>query len=676
MTIDINQFAQIFFEEAGELLAEAEQLLLSIDVLNPDAEQLNAIFRAAHSIKGGSATFGLNEISAVTHELETLLDRIRKGELPLQEIHVDLFLLTKDVIESLLNNYQNGIANDSALVQDIISQLQAIAPTASVEKNKSTCAPSPNREENVYEIELPASYVAEINDLQGELAILGEVALVEQKEEHFVLSLLTEENEQSIVSICAFIVDTKDLKITRLTNSALKRQADTPNENLGYGFFEPLTFSGENIESDEKTVDLSPVVLAQRRQKPTVQGKIEKIMSQKELSSIRVEVEKIDLLINLVGELIITQSMIEQQVSLLDQKTHINLINSINQLTRNTRDLQESALSIRMMPMNYVFSRFPRMVHDLSARLGKQTTLVMTGATTELDKSLIERIVDPLTHLFRNCIDHGIEMPAIRKQLGKSEAGNLTLSATNRGSHIVIEVSDDGAGLDRQLILNKALSRGLNVSEKMSDNEVWQLIFAPGFSTAEVVTEVSGRGFGMDVVKQNIGAMGGTIMVKSARGYGMSVTISLPLTLAIMHGMTVALGDNVYVIPMSLIIETLRPQVEEIKTVTGQGLMVSVRGEYIPIIVLHALFNQKTEITNPCKGVLVIVETDDKKAAILVDALLGQQQVVIKSLETHFKRIPGLSGATIMADGLVALILDVPAILQSGQHQYSSGAKQ
>jgi len=676
MTIDINQFAQIFFEEAGELLAEAEQLLLSIDVLNPDAEQLNAIFRAAHSIKGGSATFGLNEISAVTHELETLLDRIRKGELPLQEIHVDLFLLTKDVIESLLNNYQNGIANDSALVQDIISQLQAIAPTASVEKNKSTCAPSPNREENVYEIELPASYVAEINDLQGELAILGEVALVEQKEEHFVLSLLTEENEQSIVSICAFIVDTKDLKITRLTNSALKRQADTPNENLGYGFFEPLTFSGENIESDEKTVDLSPVVLAQRRQKPTVQGKIEKIMSQKELSSIRVEVEKIDLLINLVGELIITQSMIEQQVSLLDQKTHINLINSINQLTRNTRDLQESALSIRMMPMNYVFSRFPRMVHDLSARLGKQTTLVMTGATTELDKSLIERIVDPLTHLFRNCIDHGIEMPAIRKQLGKSEAGNLTLSATNRGSHIVIEVSDDGAGLDRQLILNKALSRGLNVSEKMSDNEVWQLIFAPGFSTAEVVTEVSGRGFGMDVVKQNIGAMGGTIMVKSARGYGMSVTISLPLTLAIMRGMTVALGDNVYVIPMSLIIETLRPQVEEIKTVTGQGLMVSVRGEYIPIIVLHALFNQKTEITNPCKGVLVIVETDDKKAAILVDALLGQQQVVIKSLETHFKRIPGLSGATIMADGLVALILDVPAILQSGQHQYSSGAKQ
>jgi two-component system chemotaxis sensor kinase CheA len=676
MTIDMTQFFQTFFEETEELLAETEQLLLGIDVNNPEAEQLNAIFRAAHSIKGGSATFGFNNITVVTHELETLLDRVRKGDLALQQSHIDIFLLTKDVIESQLNNHRNGIAIDPTQEQDILSQLHEIATGASFIQDKPTETRAPKREQNVYELELPPSYASEINDLQAELAILGQVTLVEQKEEQIVLSLLTDENEQSIVSICAFIVDTKDLKITRIANSALTRNAGTTSEDLGYGFFEPSAFSAKNVGSAENAVDLSPVVLAQPRKKTTTKAKIEKMMSQKEASSIRVGVEKVDQLINLVGELIITQSMIEQQVSLLDPNIHIALINSINQLTRNTRDLQESSMAIRMMPMNYVFSRFPRMVHDLSIRLGKQTTVVMTGATTELDKGLIERIIDPLTHLVRNSIDHGIEIPSVRKQLGKSEVGKLSLSATNRGSSIVIEVSDDGAGLDRQLILNKAMSRGLDVSENMSDNEVWQLIFAPGFSTAEVVTEVSGRGFGMDVVKRNIGAMGGTIVVKSARGFGTSVTLSLPLTLAILHGMTVALASNVYVIPISLIIETLQPKIDDIKTVTGQGLMVLVRGEYIPIIVLYALFNQKTEITHPSKGVLVIVETEGKKAAILVDALLGQQQVVIKSLETHFKRIPGLSGATIMADGSVALILDVPAILQSGQHQYSSGEMQ
>ena len=385
--------------------------------------------------------------------------------------------------------------------------------------------------------------------------------------------------------------------------------------------------------------------------------------------------EKVDQLINLVGELVITQAMIEQRINALDPVHHEGLINSVGQLTRNTRDLQEAVMSIRMMPMDFVFSRFPRMVRDLATKLGKKVDLVTIGATTELDKGLIERIVDPLTHLVRNSVDHGIEMPDKRKAAGKSDIGKLTLSAAHKGGSIVIEVTDDGGGLNRERILAKAQSNGLAVSENMPDSEVYQLIFAPGFSTAEVVTDVSGRGVGMDVVKKNITAMNGSIEIRSAEGFGTTIAISLPLTLAILDGMSVSLGSSIYVIPLNLIVETLQPREEDIKTVTGEGRMVHVRGEYLPVISLHSLFNQETNITDPTQGVLVLIEAEGKKAALFVDALVGQQQVVIKSLETNFKKIQGVSGATIMGDGSVALILDVPALIQMGQtHNYLTGA--
>jgi two-component system chemotaxis sensor kinase CheA len=394
-----------------------------------------------------------------------------------------------------------------------------------------------------------------------------------------------------------------------------------------------------------------------------------------ETSSIRVGIEKVDQLINLVGELVITQAMIEQRISHLDPVQHEPLINSVGQLTRNTRDLQESVMSIRMMPMDFVFSRFPRMVRDLAAKLGKKVEFVTVGAATELDKGLIERIVDPLTHLVRNSVDHGVEMPANRKAAGKSETGVLTLSAAHKGGSIVIEVTDDGAGLNREKLLAKAKANGLTVSENMTDSEVFSLIFAPGFSTAEVVTDVSGRGVGMDVVKRNIAAMNGVVEIRSALGYGTTISIALPLTLAILDGMSVSLGNSIYVIPLNLIVETLQPRAEDIKTVTGEGRMVHVRGEYLPIIALHSLFNQRTDITDPTEGVLVLLEADGKKSALFVDRLVGQQQVVIKSLETNYKKVPGVSGATIMGDGSVALILDVPAIIQMGQTtNYLTGA--
>jgi len=458
---------------------------------------------------------------------------------------------------------------------------------------------------------------------------------------------------------------------------------DTVEE--GYGFFNgielhnPAELVGDNTEVSEEAK-----AAAEKEEKEKEKAKADKPKAKakgkgkdkaSESTSIRVGVEKVDQLINLVGELVITQAMIEQRVNEMDPVHHESLINSVGQLTRNTRDLQESVMSIRMMPMDFVFSRFPRMVRDLASKLNKKVNFETQGATTELDKGLIERITDPLTHLVRNSIDHGIESPDKRRAAGKDPEGTLTLSAAHKGGSIVIEVTDDGGGLNRERIMEKAQSNGIPVSDSMSDNEVHNLIFAPGFSTAETVTDVSGRGVGMDVVKRNITEMGGNVEIRSALGFGTTISIALPLTLAILDGMSVSLGNSLYVIPLNLIVETLQPRAEDIKTVTGEGRMVHVRGEYLQIIALHQVFNHPTEIEDPTKGVLVLIESDGKKSALFVDRLVGQQQVVIKSLETNYRKVSGVSGATIMGDGSVALILDVPALLQMGQsNNYLTGA--
>ena len=324
-------------------------------------------------------------------------------------------------------------------------------------------------------------------------------------------------------------------------------------------------------------------------------------------------------------------------------------------------------MSIRMMPMDYVFSRFPRMVRDLANKLGKKVEFVTYGASTELDKGLIERIVDPLTHLVRNSIDHGIEMPAARVSAGKTETGRLSLSAVHQGGNIVIEVSDDGGGLHREKILAKAKQNGLSVSDSMTDAEVWQLIFAPGFSTADVVTDVSGRGVGMDVVKRNIAAMGGVVDIRSARGFGTTITISLPLTLAILDGMSIKLGEEIYILPLGYVVESLQPAPDDVKEVNGKGKVIKVRDEYLQLVALHKMFALEPKFLEPSDGIVVIVEVDGKKAALFVDDLVGQQQVVVKNIESNYKKVPGISGATILGDGGVALILDVPALLRSGK---------
>ncbi len=685
----MRQFYQDFFDEAEELLAETEHLLISLDVNNPDQEQLNAIFRAAHSIKGGAAMFGFNDMAEITHELETLLDCIRKGDATLLQKHVDLFLISKDVLESQLNGHKNDVDIDRGPESELKLQLREILSVSTAEPKRSLeIKPNvevklslPMAKKTTYKICLPKIATRDFENLKAELEILGQLVFVVMVDQSVVFTLETDEDEMSIVSICAFIVDPDDLTITIVEKTEDQILETTPIENsTGNDCFvfpeliKSISAEGEFLANLEPVNDgLRKKVLERKFETQKIKSKLEKTITNQEATSIRVGVEKVDQLINLVGELVITQAMLEQQVSKLDMTINETLLDSMGQLNRNTRDLQEAVMSIRMMPMEYVFSRFPRMVRDLSSRLGKCVDFVTEGSTTELDKGLVERIIDPLTHLIRNSIDHGIEMPTIRTQCGKTEAGKVTLSASNRGGVIVIEVSDDGAGLSRGRILNKALENGLIVSESMSDKEVWQLIFEPGFSTAQVVTDVSGRGVGMDVVKRNISAMGGVIDIKSAQGKGTTISISLPLTLAILDGMSVSLGCNTYVVPLNLIVETLQPYAEDIKTVTGQGFMVHVRGEYLPIISLSSLFNQETTITNPTQGVLVIIEAEGKKSAMLVDRLIGQQPVVIKSLEANFRRVDCISGATIMGDGSVAFILDVPAIIKTGQYNYSQG---
>jgi len=780
MTIDMSQFYQVFFDESDELLAEAERLLLELDIENPSSEDLNAIFRAAHSIKGGAATFGMTDMTEITHVLENLLDRIRKNEMKLQAEHVDVFLAAKDILKMQLDGHRNGSAVDEDAVSDIKVTLhtlaqeggQAIAPppqalSLAVEKSEeikpTKAATQVDSATKQYQVQLPELPEKDVIALTEELKLLGEVESLPPEGKRHVLKLATEESVDNIVAICSFIIDADDLSITELGADNLVSQAQGKNtgsdqsgflievpevlekdwatliaelELLGKVFVQPVVGNLhalwlETEESRDSILAVSSFVVdvdkirvttqeaapeveaiqpqpAQAKANPLDEGdfglfdsnhvakvapdpvpkpetvvqvkeaplenkrvaprrEADKAAASQETTSIRVGIEKVDQLINLVGELVITQAMIEQRTGSLDPMLHERLLNSVGQLTRNTRDLQEAVMSIRMMPMDYVFSRFPRMVRDLASKLGKKVEFVTNGAATELDKGLIERIVDPLTHLVRNSIDHGVESPEVRAAAGKNPIGRLALSAGHQGGNIVIEVSDDGGGLNRERILAKAKSSGLNVSDNMPDGDVWQLIFAPGFSTAEKVTDVSGRGVGMDVVKRNITAMGGVVDIRSAAGYGTTISISLPLTLAILDGMSVRVGDEVYILPLSFVVESLQPSASDVKDVTGQGRLVKVREDYLPLIPLYQMFDIEPLYREPEDGILVVVQADGKKAALFVDELVGQQQVVVKNLESNYRKVAGISGATILGDGGVSLILDVTNLLRSSR---------
>ncbi|WP_342594614.1 chemotaxis protein CheA [Salinicola lusitanus] len=682
--MDISDFYDTFFEEAEELLADMERLLLDLDVDDPDVEDLNAIFRAAHSIKGGAGTFGFTVLQETTHLLENLLDHTRRGELKLRRDIVDTFLETKDMLHDQLDAYRNGGEPDAEAFERISRVLQQMAldelgqGEAAVKgetKPDPVPAPTPPPETSkAAEAEIDRADTGEtagrqlsitlsgVSDKDRELLVeelqhFGTIASQSGDVARYRVVLDSTESQDDIEAVLCFIIEPEQLSIEVEAPTAAADQAEPQAPMVSEAM--PDTEPAPAVTPDElpEPDKVEPKGGATSPRAPGKSGG--KSAKGSESSTIRVPVDKVDQIINLVGELIITQSMLEQTASDLDIVSHGPLVNGMNLLQRNARDLQESVMSIRMMPMDYVFSRFPRLVRDLAAKLGKDVELVTEGKSTELDKSLIERIIDPLTHLVRNSLDHGLESPEKREAAGKSPTGRLTLSAQHQGGNILIEVIDDGAGLNRERILAKAKSSGLAVTDSMSDDDVWQLIFAPGFSTAEQVSDVSGRGVGMDVVKRNIQEMGGHVEILSKPGQGTTTRIVLPLTLAILDGMSIRCGNETFLLPLNAVLESLQPQSEDLYSMAGDDQLLKVRDEYLPIIALHHALDvtgAKTELT---EAIAVIVQGEGRRYALLVDDLVGQQQVVVKNLETNYRRVPGISAATILGDGSVALILDI-----------------
>ncbi|GKS68308.1 CheA signal transduction histidine kinase [Nitrosomonas sp. PY1] len=692
MSDDLEQFYEIFFEESSELLADMEACLLRLNANSPDLEDLNAIFRAAHSIKGGAGTFGFVDITETTHMLESLLDKLRKGELEVRSEMIDAFLKAGDVIKNQLAGHRGEGAADPAEVAMVLDELKKLSDETQLSSNKESfsaegktdasiegsravenvTAVIENKLKHVYSIEFSKFGLNEaiLENLFNNLRLLG--ALEDEarnNDDHLCrLKLATENSEEDIWETLAFVVDPEKLKIESEASSNI-------NENV-HREKEIVALPRPDVPVDPQKNDFSEIVEKSLLHPNTGQPQTEKTTTKtnvsatsNEASSIRVSIEKVDQMINLVGELVITQAMLAQTASQFDPIVFEKLHSSMNQLERNTRDLQESVMSIRMMPISFVFSRYPRVVRDLASKMNKQVVLKTVGENTELDKGLIEKIADPLTHLVRNSLDHGIERPENRRAAGKPMQGTITLRAFHQGGSIVIEVSDDGAGLNRTKILAKARERGLSIHDGMTDQEVWQLIFEAGFSTAETITDVSGRGVGMDVVKRNIQSLGGRIDIESSFGAGTRISIRLPLTLAILDGLSVAAGDQMFIIPLNYIIESLQPTAADIKTVSGNGRVVQVRGEYLPVIALHEIFNLHPNVASVHDGILVILEAEGRKAALFVDHLVGQHQVVIKSLETNYRRVKGVSGATIMGDGKVALILDTAALVMASQQE-------
>ncbi|HDR9808273.1 TPA: chemotaxis protein CheA [Burkholderia cenocepacia] len=732
MTLDITQFYQTFFDEADELLAQMEQLLLNLDVDAPDPEDLAAIFRAAHSIKGGAATFGFSALTDTTHILESLLDRARNHELTLTKEMIDAFLETKDVLSDQLVDYRASAEPDAAAAATICAKLERlkaesgagapaaaaepapVAPVAAVAPAVDPAAAGDRAPDHVVEQAVAAAHPAADADAGGphlkitlvgvdakdrellteELGNLGRI--VGREETGADLSLWVESDVPSddIVAVCCFVIDESQIRVAHGTAPAAQA-APAAAQGAAAEAAEPAAaaqparvevFAPPPAAPQPAALAPAPAEPAAAAQQPQPQQHAQPQPAEHatpaaaahhddkrarpaaaaaagaEGSSIRVGVEKVDQLINLVGELVITQAMLAETATAFDPALHDRLFNGMAQLERNARDLQEAVMSIRMMPMDYVFSRFPRLVRDLAGKLGKQVELVTFGQATELDKSLIERIIDPLTHLVRNSLDHGIETVDKRVAAGKDAVGQLVLSAAHHGGNIVIEVSDDGAGLNRERILAKAAKQGMQISENISDDEVWQLIFAPGFSTAETVTDVSGRGVGMDVVKRNIQSMGGHVEISSQAGRGTTTRIVLPLTLAILDGMSVKVGSEIFILPLNFVMESLQPSNDDIYTVGNGERVVRVRGEYLPLVALHEVFSVEDARTDPTQGIVTIMETEGRRFAMLIDELVGQQQVVVKNLETNYRKVHGISAATILGDGSVALIVDVAAL--------------
>jgi two-component system chemotaxis sensor kinase CheA len=704
MTVDLTQFHDAFFEESFEALDSMEAALLKLDIGSPEPELINTIFRVAHSIKGGSATFGFSDIASFTHSLETLLDELRSGAMPVTVAVSDLLLKSVDVMRAMLRAVQAKQPIDSQRVSDLQFDLEVaiarksepapapVLPAASPASAESgagaaASAAAPSAGNGCWRIRFHPyrELLARGNDplrMLRELAELGELQvrldaqmlppLAEISPQDcylaWTLELAGEVPEEAIRQVFEWAEGDCDLTIERLPGEQeAAAPAPTPATAAAAPPTPPPSAPSAHQPPPACSPAPAPAAAVPAASRADAQGKPEPALSALgDSGSIRVSVEKIDELMNTVGELVITQAMLSQLGSHFDGPDAEKLRAGLAQLERNMRELQESVMRVRMLPISFVFSRFPRMVRDLTQRLGKQIELKLTGEQTELDKTVLEKIGDPLVHLVRNCIDHGIESPEARIAAGKPPEGTVHLDACHRGGNIAVEVSDDGGGLDNERILAKARSRGLvGPSDTLTEAEIHELIFQPGFSTADKATDLSGRGVGMDVVRRNVKELGGKVEVRSERGRGSRFTITLPLTLAIVDGQSVSVGTETYIVPLISIVESMQLKPSGVTRLSGRGEVLSFRGDYLPIIRLHELFGVEPRSRALHEGLVVIAEGDGRRVGLFVDDLLGQQQVVIKSLEANYGHIEGVSGATILGDGSVALILDVPGLIRA-----------
>ena len=680
---EMQQFLGTFFAECNELIGDVEGRLQALRDGAFDSEDLHAIFRAVHSIKAGAGTFHFTRMTAFTHKFETLLDLVRAGRIAVSQAVVDLLVQGTDILVDLLGNAQDGIEPADDYGEEVLLAMAAAmrsaagspGDAASEQERDAATAPAEPRAaaaiepagEKHYRIvfapraELfrhanePLLLIREMKrfgslEVTANLSALPSLYSLEADDAYisWTFDLVTEEGEERIEEVFEFVTDDCDLEIACLGPA----EGEAPERPASEADATPAPAPAANSGAPKAANgDGGPPANRPAATKT---------------SSIRVDLDRVDRLVNMVGELVITQSMLAQQSSQLPQDQSPNLGAGLETLAMHTRELQEGVMAIRMQPVKSVFSRMPRLVRDLAGKLDKKIRLVTTGENTEVDKTVIEELADPLTHMIRNSLDHGIETPDERIAAGKSPQGTINLSAEHRSGRILIQVYDDGRGLNREGILEKAIEKGVvQPDAKLGDEEIDNLIFVPGFSTAEAVTDVSGRGVGMDVVKRNILNLGGRISVQSTPGRGTRFILTLPLTLAVLDGMLVAVGEERYILPLTSIVESLRPEPKHLRSLSPGEEVISVRGDYLNLAYLHRAFAVGNAVEDPTEGLVVITETEGGvRIGIVVDELLGQQQVVIKSLEDNYDPVPGISGATILGNGLVALILDVDALVE------------
>lgn len=677
MSVDLSQFHQVFFEESFEGLDVMESELLDMDPADVDDETVNNIFRAAHSIKGGAGTFGFMPVSEFTHVLETLLDEIRSGKRSMEPRYVDLFLQSVDCLRGMLSDMQDGNDPETERPAELRKEFEVILGMEQESAASENTDTDSDEKDHGWLIDVhphtdllmtgnePFRMFRELRELVGEdsFDVTADIDNVPElssltPEECIInwqIKVTTSVPLDDIKAIFEWVEDECDLTYSPLTGDAdtTADNSTTPDQKA------PEEQEQQSQETPEVVAEKAPVIAeAQKAAKPAKAPK-----KAAESSSIRVSIDKVDSLINMVGELVITQSMLGQLGQDFDLSRLAKLQEGLSQLEQNTRELQESVMKIRMMPISFAFSRFPRLVRDLGGQLGKKVILETIGEQTELDKTVMEKINDPLVHLVRNSMDHGLETTEQRIAAGKSEEGTITLNAYHQGGNIVIEVADDGAGLNEDRILTKAIEKGLvPENNSLTPEEIHNLIFLPGFSTAEAVSDISGRGVGMDVVRRNIQALNGSIEVKSQRNVGSTFIIRLPLTLAILDGQLVKVCEETYIFPLVSIVESIQIHRSSLNHVTGSQYVMQLRDEYIPIVRLDQIFGLRDDKDVVDEMMLVVVEGDNEKIGIVVDDLLGQQQVVIKSLEQNYQKVSGISGATILGDGTVALIIDISSI--------------